>query len=101
MKGFGILVILSIIGVTVTGKGAKTYGDSCNLIASGIQIFSSDSNYAEACDTEKNLVCAINECTCPPGFRWDQNIFGKLVGLGGNCVVNSGIGLKSGWATIL
>ncbi|OXA43779.1 uncharacterized protein LOC110858453 [Folsomia candida] len=84
MKAIILLVALGLVASTYA-SGAKTFGDSCNFIASGIQIFS-DNNYAEACDTEKSLICAINKCDCVPGFRWEQNFFEKLAGVGGACI---------------
>lgn len=95
------VAIIAIIALTLVGPafgaGAKTHGDACNFIASGIQIFS-DNNYAEACNTDKGLACAINTCSCLPSYHWEQNFFENLFGAGGTCVrdgPNGASGLKA------
>jgi len=67
------------------GSGAKTHGDQCNFAISAVQLFS-DENYAEACDKEKGLLCALNKCACLPGYRWDQNFVENIFGVGGSCI---------------
>lgn len=63
----------------------KTHGESCNIISSGAQVFD-NSNYNEACDDSKKLMCTFGKCTCPPTHHWEQNALAGVVKMGGECV---------------
>jgi len=78
-----------LINPAFGSAGVKDYGDTCNVLSSGIQFFDTisggDRNYAGACDLEKGLICALGNCACLPNQQYEQNLFEKLTG-GGKCV---------------
>jgi len=80
-----ILLALTISLPVAWGIGAKTHGDACNLLVSGLQFLDNENNYAEACDKDKGLYCAINKCSCLPTHAWRQNAVEFVFGVGGYC----------------
>jgi len=101
---FGLIVAIST--PAFGAKGGKTYGDSCNLISSGVQVWDTltggETNYANACDLERGLICAINKCDCSPGAHWEQNTVEKIFGTGGYCSGVQGLsGLGLGVMTLV
>jgi len=93
MKG-SILIVLGVALAVVSSfdgvegsAGVKDYGDSCNILASGVQFFETLANgknqYQGACDVAKGLICAINVCKCGIG-EYKQTIAEQIFG-GGKC----------------